>query len=77
MDILMSLKKDHVHGLESSMKFGTFGSVREYYVGFEERAVILKEEKWVHRGAVWIRLSVHWGCVTGEGGCFLSPIVSL
>ena len=45
MDIVMSLKKDHVHGLEPTMKFGTFGSAREYYVGAGEKMLVPKEEK--------------------------------
>ncbi|KAH7403725.1 hypothetical protein BKA64DRAFT_707200 [Cadophora sp. MPI-SDFR-AT-0126] len=44
-DIIMSLKKDHVHGLEPTTKFGTFGSAKEYYVGEEEKVVIPKQEK--------------------------------
>ena len=45
MDIIMSLKKDHVHGLEPTMKFGTFGSAKEYYVGGSEKVVGIKQEK--------------------------------
>ncbi|KAK0104897.1 hypothetical protein ONS95_005162 [Cadophora gregata] len=45
VDIIMSLKKDHVHGLEPTMKFGSFGSAKEYYVGDGEAVVVPKEEK--------------------------------
>ncbi|KAG4429675.1 hypothetical protein IFR05_014846 [Cadophora sp. M221] len=45
MDIIMSLKRDHVHILELSMKFGTFGSAKEYFVGVEGGVVVPKEEK--------------------------------
>ncbi|PVH78376.1 hypothetical protein DL98DRAFT_590496 [Cadophora sp. DSE1049] len=46
IDIIMSLQKDHVHGLEPTMKFGTFGSAKEYYVGGAgEKVVVPKVEK--------------------------------
>lgn len=45
LDILASLKKDHVHGMVPTRNFDDLGTAKDYYVEAMEKNAVLKEEQ--------------------------------